>query len=166
MFNLELRTWDAVLTKSDEEEYPSHRRCHGCVQRGNIVYIVGGTDGTEICGDLWKFDLDILQWTKIRVDMPVPVYFHGTAMSPAGQMVIFGGVNSTPQNSRNNNLFSIWLTKPPLKELAWQALNSYCNNDVLTKSSEEELVMFGIPISCVQRLKDRETSGTQPALPY
>ncbi|KAI1286971.1 Kelch domain-containing protein 10 [Halotydeus destructor] len=166
VFDTENRTWESVQTKADavSQEYPSHRRCHGCVHVGSDVFIVGGTDGSEICNDLWKIDLNALQWVDTTVKMPLPVYFHGSAVSNSGQMVIFGGVNSTPHNERNNDLYSIWLNKPPLKELAWQALVHYSDSKSLLKTPVEDLVLMGIPNKYIQRLFGLK--NLRPAQPY
>lgn len=164
-FDLKTRSWSALTTIADtiENTYPIARRCHGCVQLGNEIYIVGGIDGTEICGDMWRLNLDTRQWTRITEKMPLPVYFHGTAVSPSGQMFVFGGVNSTPHNTRNNDLYSVWLEKPPLKDLAWQALVSFCDMSSLGKASPEELIKLGIPLYYIRRLHG--ISALQPALP-
>lgn len=167
MFDLETRTWESLLTIGDKEmNFPSPRRCHGCAQSQGDVYIVGGTDGSEICNDLWKLSLDTLEWTKMEIEMPLPVYFHGTSISPAGQLVIFGGVNSTPHNSRNNSLYSVWLRGPPLKELAWMAFHYYCNRPALARCPPEDLIEMGVPRNFVRRLCDDEGQGTRPARAY
>lgn len=165
VFDLTTCTWEPLLTKVDPEtqEYPKPRRCHGCVQRNNQVYIVGGIDGNDICDDLWRLNLETAQWTKLRERMPLPVYFHGTGVSQAGQMFVFGGVNSAPHNQRNNDLFSIWLEKAPLREIAWQALISYCDPNVLNKTSPEDLMLMGIPLPFVRRLHG--VHALRPALP-
>lgn len=126
-------------------------------------------DGNEICNDLWKLNIENLQWVKLEVEMPLPVYFHGTSISPAGQMVIFGGVNSTPHNSRNNSLYSVWLRPPPIKELAWMAFFHYCSSSKLVQYSNEDLIEMGVPRTFVRRLCDDSASvapDTRPARAY
>jgi N-acetylneuraminic acid mutarotase len=156
-FDLETRTWEALPTLGDKElSYPSPRRCHGCVQFESDIYIVGGTDGIYICNDMWRLDLISMQWTKLEVEIPLPVYFHGTSISPAGQLVIFGGVNSTTFNERNNSLYSLWLRTPPLKELSWLAFHYYSSS--LVRQAPENLIEMGIPRSFVQRIGSQETT--------
>lgn len=165
IFDLLTHKWTPMVTAPDAEtqEYPKPRRCHGCVHRKNHIWIVGGIDGAEICDDLWRLDLDTAEWTKLKEKMPLPVYFHGTAMSPAGQAFIFGGVNSAPHNQRNNDLYSIWLDKPPLRDLAWKAFLSYCDLTALNKTSPEDLMMMGIPLPYVRSLHG--VDALRPALP-
>lgn len=45
------------------------------------VYICGGHDGTTIFSDIWTINLKQLQWKKLSVEMPLPLYFHSVAMS-------------------------------------------------------------------------------------
>ena len=46
------------------------------------MYVVGGYNGEEIFGDVWKLNLRTLQWTRLPYDMPQPAYFHSSALQP------------------------------------------------------------------------------------
>ena len=59
---------------------PLPRRCHSCVQLDNYAYICGGYNGEVILGDLWRINLEDLQWVKLAM-MPEPVYFHSAAVT-------------------------------------------------------------------------------------
>lgn len=60
--------------------------------------------------------------------MPSPTYFHSAAVTKAGCMYIFGGIEQTVENSpaewneRTNNLLKMWLVIPLLERLCWEAL--------------------------------------------
>jgi hypothetical protein len=43
---------------------------------------MGGYDGTEIFPGFWRLDLDSLDWRKMVQDIPEPVYFHDSTISP------------------------------------------------------------------------------------
>lgn len=104
--------------------YPLPRCSFGCVQDGDNVYICGGRhyseniDHISLC-DVWHFRLSNLQWTKLAMKLPDPVYFHSAAISPAGHMFVFGGVHK--DGFRAPYLYKIRLphTLPRLAELCW-----------------------------------------------
>ena len=39
---------------------------------------------------------------RLRIELPLPVYFHAVTVSGEGKMVMFGGVDSIEQNTRTN----------------------------------------------------------------
>lgn len=100
-YNTKLKCWVCHTTKPDVDTgkhrafstfckvswsdhvlgFPAPRRCHGCVQLEHEAFISGGYDGVCIMKDIWKIDLQQLQWTRIAL-MPEPVYFHSAAASP------------------------------------------------------------------------------------
>lgn len=78
---------------------PEPRRCHGSVQYTNektgvtSVVISGGYNGDHVFSDVWRLDLNLLQWTCLRkCILPCPVYFHSAALTPEGRMYTFGGI--------------------------------------------------------------------------
>jgi len=90
-----------LSTHGDTEEtmVPAPRRCHGSVQYtdeksgATSVVISGGYNGDRVFSDVWRLDLGTLQWTLLReCVLPRPVYFHSAALTPEGQMYIFGGI--------------------------------------------------------------------------
>lgn len=161
VFDIINRKWVKIKTYPDlriAEGFPQPRRCHGCVTNGSYVYICGGYDGVTVFSDIWKINLPTMQWTKLRQSLPRPVYFHSTALSPSGQMFIFGGVTSIGENKRTSNLYSVWLTIPPLKELAWLAVQHYAPN--LSSIPKEKLLECGIPVSCLERIDFSDSNPT------
>lgn len=150
-FNTDLECWETMLTIPDQVYgFPSKRRCHGCVQYGTKAYVCGGHDGSGVLSDMWQLDLQLLQWTKLLAKLPYPVYFHSGAVSETGEMFVFGGVTAADGSSRCNTLCSMWVTVPPLLEIAWLALLYYCPQ--LTKTSPDVLAEAGVPRALVQRL--------------
>ena len=41
---------------------------------------------------------------RLRIELPLPVYFHAVTVSGEGKMVMFGGVDSIEQNTRTNKV--------------------------------------------------------------
>ena len=102
-----LRRWDLRITLPDPTEpapgIPLARRCHGCIlleqddsnQHPSIFIIggIGGETGTQVYDNVWKLDLVTLSWHKMKKTMlPFQTYFHSTAVTPAGCLYSFGGI--------------------------------------------------------------------------
>ena len=47
---------------------------------------------------------DWLTLCRLRIELPLPVYFHAVTVSGEGKMVMFGGVDSIEQNTRTNKV--------------------------------------------------------------
>jgi hypothetical protein len=59
----------------------------------NAMYIFGGYDENQLCSDLWKFECDSCQWTKLSPPAS-PAARHSHSMvynSISGSLVVFGG---------------------------------------------------------------------------
>ncbi|XP_064486479.1 kelch domain-containing protein 10-like [Ornithodoros turicata] len=150
-FNTKLECWETVPTNPDQTHgYPTKRRCHGCVQYKSKAYICGGHDGNGVLDDVWELDLQTLHWTRLQAQLPKSVYFHSGAVSETGQMFVFGGVTSSNGSSRCNTLWSMWVTVPPLLEMAWLSLLHYCPQ--LANTPATVLTQAGVPRALVQRL--------------
>ncbi|XP_048409784.1 kelch domain-containing protein 10 isoform X4 [Stegostoma tigrinum] len=151
-YNLETNTWEEMQTKpQDRTGFPAARRCHSCVQIGHDVYVCGGYNGEIILGDLWKLNLQTLQWTKLPAEMPEPAYFHCAAVTPAGCMYVHGGVVNIHENKRTDSLYKIWLVVPSLFELCWERLLKSLPH--LTQFSTTQLLNLGLTQGLVERLK-------------
>jgi len=158
-FDLAEKRWTYTRTKPDalatidnsDDGYPEARRCHGTVQVGNHAFVVGGYDGDDVFGDAWRLDLVSLQWRRLRIELPLPVYFHAVTVSGEGKMVMFGGVDSIEQNTRTNKVFTAWLTVPSLRAMAWEAVCHYTPH--IAKLSKAALLAEGVPSGCLETLK-------------
>lgn len=156
-FHLATATWTWTKTKPDENVtidrgdgngFPEPRRCHGAVHLGNKVFVLGGYDGEDIFGDVWRLDLDQLQWRRIPIQLPTPVYFQATTVTEDGKLVIFGGVDSIEENTRTNRVYTAWLTVPSLRAMAWEAVQHY--SERLATTTPNSLQELGVPVDCIQ----------------
>jgi len=158
-FDLAEKRWTYTRTKPDssatidnsDDGFPEARRCHGTVQVGNHAFVVGGYDGDDVFGDAWRLDLVTLQWRRLRIELPLPVYFHAVTVSGEGKMVMFGGVDSIEQNTRTNKVFTAWLTVPSLRAMAWEAVCHYTPH--IAKLPKAALLAEGVPSGCLETLK-------------
>jgi len=158
-FNIEEKYWfatktncdrNATIDEGDGNGYPDARRCHGLVQSGSNIWIIAGYDGHEIFNDVWCLDLNTLNWRKIRIELPQPVYFHGVTLTKEGRLVIFGGVDSIQLNTRTNQIYSFWLKIPSLRSMAWESVKYY--QPKLNKLPKVKLREIGIPDDFIESL--------------
>ena len=135
--------------------YPKPRCSFGCAQENNNVYISGGRHYTpdidhESLSDIWRLRLDTLQWTKVNISLPDPLYFHGAVASPSGHMYVFGGVHK--DGLRSPFLYEVRLpyTLPKLGELCWDKVTKILSKNNAMK--RDNLVALGIPWSFLERV--------------
>jgi len=158
-FSLDDNLWGRIKTEADrnvtidmsDNGYPDPRRCHGTAQIDNQVYIFGGYDGDYIFDDIWKLDLDTLQWIRLPVNLNNPVYFHASTVSEEGKLLMFGGVDNIENNTRTNKVYSTWLKVPSLRSMSWEAVQHYIQD--IGKIQPTALRELGIPEDCVKRVK-------------
>ncbi|XP_042891089.1 kelch domain-containing protein 10-like [Penaeus japonicus] len=156
--------WAVKKTHPDPlvHAHPSPRRCHAAVQRGKDLYIMGGTDGSEVFDDLWKLDLHSLSWARLSLVLPRPLYFHDAAVTPNGSLYVYGGLSSIGSRERSSSLFRVRLDAPPLLEAAWESFSSHCPTlstplpaSVMPKTTAptaHDFLAAGVPRSLIQRL--------------
>ncbi|XP_023339632.1 kelch domain-containing protein 10 [Eurytemora carolleeae] len=152
-FYLVEREWKYTKTEPDKfvidfsnnrlDGFPDPRRCHSALARDHMVYIIGGYDGNTIFDDIWRLDLLTLQWIKLRVILPNPVYFHASTLTKDGQLIIFGGVDNIEENRRTDKVFSVWLEPPSLRAMCMEAVQHYIPN--LSTMSPDIIRELGIP---------------------
>ena len=183
-FDIEERRWFYTRTKADQHAttdnvgddnddlysndnscqsggYLAARKCLSSVQIGKHVWVFGGYDGYHgygygyhVFGDAWQLDLSTMQWARLKMKLPLPVFFHAMTVSEEGKMVMFGGV--TRHNTRTNRVFSAWLTVPSLRSMAWEAV---CHNKPnIVTLPYTTLLEDGVPKECVEMLGSDTTS--------
>lgn len=153
IFDLHDKAWHSVSTQpycTEAEDnvlpltgYPAKRCCHSCTRYQNDMYMCGGLSCDQIKDDVWKFHLPSLQWTKLQVAFPCPVYFHSTEVTHHGCLMVFGGVWKLNEE-RTNKIQSIWLHVPTLQVLCWNIVigNISIPSGVINKHT---LLSLGVP---------------------
>lgn len=133
--------------------YPKDRKCHSCVHYKNYAYIFGGRCILQVYGDLWRLNLDTLQWNCLITSQlsPFKAFFHSAAVTNSGCMYIFGGVLSVSDDKRSNSVHKVWLDVPSLQELVWSRLSDSFHACRSPKIADE-LLKYGVPIAFVKRL--------------
>ena len=156
IYNFAQNHWTLKIAKPDlRHGYPKARCSFGCAQEGRNVYISGGRHYTpevdhESLSDIWHLHLDTLQWTKLAISLPQPLYFHGSVVSQAGRLYVFGGVHKDGFRSPHLYEFRLPLSLPKLSETAWDCVTKLLNKK--NALSKENLVALGIPWSFLERV--------------
>ncbi|XP_071960810.1 kelch domain-containing protein 10-like [Antedon mediterranea] len=151
IFNLQTKTWKKHQSKNDEVHgYPANRRCFGCCQLKDHAYISGGLNERKMHDDIWRLSLQDCQWTKCSAKLLFPLYFHASAVTPAGCMYIHGGVKTLTGDKRSLKLSRIWLVVPNLLELCWSKVLHLIPK--IQRMSVPQLWQLGIPQELIERL--------------
>ncbi|KAJ7166577.1 galactose oxidase [Mycena filopes] len=79
--------WEEVQTAGRR---PGHRGYHTANLVGNVMIVVGGSDGKDCFNDIWCLNLDTLRWTKLLVDTPHRRLSH-TSTQVGSYLFIIGG---------------------------------------------------------------------------
>lgn len=165
-FDLRTHTWHRVPTQCDPDVrdrnsprgFPAPRRCHSLVHLDDDVFIYGGYNGEEIFTDVWKLNLNSMQWKRIILRVPMPTYFHSAALTPSGCMYVYGGVNHIRENVRTAHICKMWLKIPQLKEICWEAILFYWPKMPYTHS-RFALLEAGVPSSFLDRIELQAECG-------
>ncbi|KAK2703086.1 kelch domain-containing protein 10-like [Artemia franciscana] len=156
VFNIETKTWGIIRTRRDPEHgYPNDRRCHSVEKFDHYAFVIAGYNGMSIFPDIWRLNLNDYSWRLLKDRIPRPVYFHASTMTEEGRLFIFGGVvdiGRIDANVRTNELFSIWITIPKLKRLAFEAV-IFSSRRRIHEFSSSALLELGIPSRYVHELQ-------------
>ncbi|XP_033106572.1 kelch domain-containing protein 10-like [Anneissia japonica] len=152
ILNLQSKSWERRQSIKDKKHgYPGRRRCFGCCQLSDNVYISGGLNELMMFDDIWRLSLTDLQWTKFNAKLLFPTYFHAAAVTPSGCMFIHGGVKTLTGDKRSLKLSKIWLVVPNLLELCWEKILYYIPS--ICRIPESQLMQLGLPQHIISRLK-------------
>lgn len=140
---MEKNKWSTLKTIADVpltpncSGFPAQRKCHGCVQDPHdkaLVFVNGGyNDNYAIYKDTWRIDLRTMKWKRIKsLNLPNGTYFHSTACTPDGRMVVYGGItNRREPHERTADVYSAWITIPKLSDACWEALDFYIRKKII-----------------------------------
>lgn len=120
------------------------------------MYISGGRHYNadiehKSLSDVWNLRLDTLQWTKLKMTLPAPLYFHSAIVSPSGHMYVFGGVHK--DGFRTPFMYKIRLphSMPKLAEMCWEKV---CVLSRVKKCmSPQHLANIGVPWNYIDRVQ-------------
>ncbi|CAF0761007.1 unnamed protein product [Didymodactylos carnosus] len=168
-FDLMTHKWSLRRTTPDPiHNYPVDRKFHSVFKISNTrVLLFGGAHfdldrsrHTLVEKNLWSFDLDRYEWSKLELQMIIPTYFHAAAMNRRGEIWLQGGVLLTDDDhtgeeltreKRITNLFMCHAQPLRLQEIAWTNFLSKINDEsLLTKPNVLSSLM--IPKNFIERI--------------
>ncbi|KAJ1302192.1 hypothetical protein OPQ81_001018 [Rhizoctonia solani] len=82
--------WEQIRPR--EGPLPPPRGYHTCNLVGNVMVIVGGSDGRDCYEDIWVMDLDTALWKQVITDDKHQCMFH-TSTQVGSYLFILGGHN-------------------------------------------------------------------------
>lgn len=146
--------WEKHCCSSDvysgDNKLPQPRRHHSCTLYKHNIYMIGGSVYNNNFLDAWLLNLDTMKWKKDFRCFPYAVRFHAAAVTSAGCLYVFGGVDSKQQ--RVSDLHMLWLEPPSLLEQSWMAVvNLLQQNRAL---NTKVLVELGVPKTFLLRIDD------------
>ncbi|XP_022090768.1 uncharacterized protein LOC110979356 [Acanthaster planci] len=95
LWTLDFETrWWHLSVDAQGENSPSPRHWHSAVIHEGNMWVYGGLNNLQPLRDLWKWNFESRQWTRIR-GRQSPGFLHGhSAVRVANSMMIFGGEDS------------------------------------------------------------------------
>ena len=131
---------------------------HSSVQLGKYVWVFGGYDDDQEFEDTWQLDMSSMQWTRLKMKLPMKFYYHAMTVTDEGKMVMFGGVAGEDEDHDmyTDRVFSAWLTIPSLRSMAWEAVCHY--QPSIATLPLATLLEEGVPKECVKMLGRNTTS--------
>lgn len=99
--------WEKLDSPSQSQ--PCHRAGASAVSIGNTMYLFGGKDDeSTTLNDLWKLDMETLEWTKVVTDQEPPTARSGHRAQIYGQyMLIYGGIFEVCKELNDMHLFDL-----------------------------------------------------------
>ncbi|CAF0943586.1 unnamed protein product [Didymodactylos carnosus] len=153
IFDLDTHLWSFCKTTPDPvHSYPSERKFHSVfkISENRLLMFGGAHFDTQLNQHvlvekhLWSFDLNKLEWTMLPIEMPMPTYFHASAINQRGEIWTHGGVLLTDNDHdsdeinerRISNLFMIYVRPMTLQEIAWSNfVTKILDKNILKKHS-------------------------------
>ncbi|KII68978.1 Kelch domain-containing protein 10 [Thelohanellus kitauei] len=111
-FDFSTNAWTKKTTKSKTQKFPGCRIEESLAFSSNCCYLSGGRNRSLkiIYSDIWKLDLETLEWYELDYSLRTGLYLHCTSVVDDCYLFIFGGYGS---RSNNHNTFERFIVRPP-----------------------------------------------------
>ncbi|KII74880.1 Kelch domain-containing protein 1 [Thelohanellus kitauei] len=94
IFDLSTHTWISRAIYSKNHHYPDHRYFESWAFSGHIGFMSGGIrpySTNMIYSDIWRIDLECLEWFQLEYSLKTGVYGHCTSLVDDFYLYTFGG---------------------------------------------------------------------------
>ncbi|KAJ3569502.1 hypothetical protein NP233_g5004 [Leucocoprinus birnbaumii] len=88
--------WELIETRGVKK--PGPRGYHTANLVGNIMVVIGGSDGKDSFDELWTLNLDSREWTQIKANMSYKRLAHSSTQV-GSYLFLYGGHDSTEYTS-------------------------------------------------------------------
>ncbi|KII71178.1 Kelch domain-containing protein 10 [Thelohanellus kitauei] len=120
IFDFSTNTWTSRATTSKCQRYPSDRSNESFAFYSKFGYMSGGESLSELYSDIWKIDLESLEWSKMDYTLKKAVCDHYMAVIDECYLYSYGGFDTNLNYS--NSLERIILRPPTLYRLCLQSI--------------------------------------------
>ncbi|KII63056.1 Kelch domain-containing protein 10 [Thelohanellus kitauei] len=110
IFDLSTYTWTTRETSSLTGLYPDDRLFESFAFSGNLGYLSGGDSMGRYYSDIWRIDLEELQWCKLHYTLIKGICGHHTSIVDDSCLYSFGGFTDSFENLQ---LFQNFTLRPP-----------------------------------------------------
>ncbi|KII73468.1 hypothetical protein RF11_04454 [Thelohanellus kitauei] len=139
IFDLSTDTWIFKETKSKTGQYPEDRDEESFSFSKNFGYRNGGDTESEFLADIWKIDLETLEWCQIDYvysfyiyTLQTDIYFHPTSVVEDTYLFSF---DRDVQDSNYHNLLKRFILRPQtLYRQCLEKISRYPNSRYLIAS--------------------------------
>ncbi|KII65424.1 Kelch domain-containing protein 10 [Thelohanellus kitauei] len=92
IFNFSTNTWTPEKQTRKTQLYPDSDRIQESFSFSNTCgYLSGGKNSTRYYSDIWKIDLETLEWFKLKYNLNICMFFHCTAVVNDCFLYTYGG---------------------------------------------------------------------------
>jgi len=155
VFDISTNKWEYYKTLPDLQNlspsYPANRCYYGwaqCPTQPEYVYMSGGTDNVNFFSDIWRLNLNTLQWCNLMpCRLPKSMFLHSSTVVPSGRIYYYNGIVNTESFNmyQKDDIMCAWIRIPKLKDICWDAMLYYFKDQML-KSSLGDLQNLGLPL--------------------
>ncbi|KAF7791577.1 hypothetical protein EIP86_002593 [Pleurotus ostreatoroseus] len=139
---VERMRWEQLQTRGRK---PSPRGYHTANLVGNVMVVMGGSDGRECFSDMWCLNMDNLTWSQIKLSTVYRRLSH-TATQVGSYLFVWGGHDGTSYTSElllfNLGKFPPLLSTP---RLTYRSLTSLLHFPIVSLSFETRQVAGRAP---------------------
>ncbi|KII72046.1 Kelch domain-containing protein 10 [Thelohanellus kitauei] len=110
IFDFYNNTWTSRETKSKTQMYPEPRFLESFAYSRSYIFISGGNGLGTYFSDIWRIDLENLEWIKLEITHERSVSMHGMAIIDDCYLYSFGGMRVEDYTP---NTFERFILRPP-----------------------------------------------------
>ncbi|KII65477.1 Kelch domain-containing protein 10 [Thelohanellus kitauei] len=125
IFDFSNSTWTTRQTYSKNQLYPDDRINESFAFSNNLGYLSGGESSAGYRSDIWRIDLETLEWFKLYYCLKARIFNHCMSVVNDCYLYSFGGLGLHPD--RLNTLQTFIVRPPTLYRLCLESISKSPN---------------------------------------